>query len=96
MVRARFRVDGADVFLQPLQGGLLAVCGRWTGRDGGERTQQETLADRGGTSWGRWISCRWVSGWEWNRSQPCQGATHIALPWANPWEDAGSTGVWSG
>ena len=25
----------------------MTVCGRWVGRDGGERTQQETLADRG-------------------------------------------------
>ena len=47
MVRAGFRVDGSG-------GGLSAAawrpCGRLqtlAGRDGGERTQQETLPDRG-------------------------------------------------
>ena len=48
------------------------------GRDGGERTQQETLADRGGASlrahWVRW------SGWEWNSSQSSQGATELGFP----------------
>ena len=29
---------------------LMAVCGRWAGQDDGERTQQETLADRDGAS----------------------------------------------
>ena len=29
----------------------MAVWGRWAGRDGGERTQQETLAERAGASW---------------------------------------------
>ena len=43
MVRARFRVEGAGVCFQSPQGGLVAVCGRWAGRDGGERTQQETM-----------------------------------------------------
>ena len=51
MVRARFRVNGAGVCLQPLRGGLVTAWGRWAGRDGGERTQQETLAERAGASW---------------------------------------------
>ena len=50
-MRARFRVNGASVCLQPLRGGLVTVWGRWAGRDGGERTQQETLAERAGASW---------------------------------------------
>ena len=33
-------------FRQP-RGDLVAVCGRWQGEMGGERAQQETLADRG-------------------------------------------------
>ena len=32
--------------LQSLHRAPVAACGRWAGRDGGERTQQETLADR--------------------------------------------------
>ena len=32
---ARFRVDGAGVCLQPQRGELVAVWGRWAGRDGG-------------------------------------------------------------
>ena len=51
MVRARFRVEGAGVRLQPPQGDLVNVWGRWAGRDGGDRTQQETLADRDSASW---------------------------------------------
>ena len=50
MVRARFRVNGAGVCLQPPQGDLATVWGRWARRDGGERTQQEGLADQGGAS----------------------------------------------
>ena len=39
----------------------MTVCGRWVGGDGGERTQQETLADRAGASWrGRWV-VRWIA-----------------------------------
>ena len=50
MVRARFRVNGAGVCLQPPRGDLVTVWGRWAGRDGGERTQQEAFADRTGAS----------------------------------------------
>ena len=51
MVRARFRVNGAGVGLPPPRGDLVTVRGRWAGRDGGERTQQEAFADRTGASW---------------------------------------------
>ena len=61
MVRARFRVEGAGVCLQSPQGDLVTVCGRWSGRDGGERTQQETLADRDGASWRGRSVVRWVA-----------------------------------
>ena len=75
MVRARFRVNGAGVCLQPPRGDLATVWGRWARRDGGERTQQEGLADQGGASLrgvrlaGWRVSCRRApSGWEWNGS----------------------------
>ena len=87
MVRARFRVNGAGVCLQPPRGDLATVWGRWARRDGGERTQQEGLADQGGASLrgvrlaGWRVSCRRApSGWEWNRSQPCQGASELGFP----------------
>ena len=50
MVRARFRVNGAGVCLQLPRGDFVTVCGCWSGRDSGERTQQEALADRTGAS----------------------------------------------
>ena len=50
MVRAQLRVEGAGVCLQSPQGDLVTVWGRWAGRDGGERTQQEAFADRTGAS----------------------------------------------
>ena len=62
----------------------------WVGRDGGERTQQETLADRGGASLrGRWVSCRLAvrPGVEWLAAGPWRDA-HCP-PMANPPEDAG-------
>ena len=87
MVRARFRVNGAGVCLQPPRGDLATVWGRWARRDGGERMQQEGLADQGGASLrgvrlaGWRVSCRRApSGWEWNRSQPCQGASELGFP----------------
>ena len=82
MVRARLRVEGGGVCLQSPQGDLATVWGRWAGRDGGERTQQETLADRAGASLrGRSVGGRAASGREWNRSQPCQGAAELGFPW---------------
>ena len=63
---ARFRVDGAGVCLQPRRGELVAVWGRWAGRDGGERTQQEAFADRTGASWRvswvGWLMGQWRTG----------------------------------
>ena len=73
--------------LQSLHRGPVAACGRWAGRDGGERTQQETLADRAGASWRGRSVVRWVAqaptvppGRKWNRSQPCQGAAELVFP----------------
>ena len=50
MVRARFGVGGPGVCLQLPQGDFVTLCGCWSGRDSGERTQQEALADRTGAS----------------------------------------------
>ena len=59
----------------------MAVCGRWAGQDGGERTQQETLAPGGASLRGRWgTGGRALSGREWNGSQPGQGAAELLLP----------------
>ena len=87
MVRARFLVEGAGVCLQSPLGDLVTVWGRWEERDGGERTQQEALADRAGASWrGRSVvrgvaqAQTLLSGWEWNGSQPCQGAAELDFP----------------
>ena len=59
--------------------------------DGGERTQQETLAERAGASWRGRSVVRWVaqapalpSGRKWNRSQSGQGAAELLLPWPAP------------
>ena len=51
MVRARLVVEGAGVCLQLPRGDIVTLCGCWSGRDSGERTQQEALADRTGASW---------------------------------------------
>ena len=50
MVRARFGVGGPGVCLQLPRGDFVTLCGCWSGRDSGERTQQEALADRTGAS----------------------------------------------
>ena len=51
------------------------------GRDCQGGMQQETLADRAGASWGDVGSVAdRQSGWEWNRSQPCRGATELVFP----------------
>ena len=60
MIRARFRVEGAGVCIQSPRGDLVTVCGRWAGRDDGERTQQETHADRAGASWRGRSVIRWM------------------------------------
>ena len=84
MVRAGLRVEGSG-------GGLSAAawrpCGRLqtlAGRDGGERTQQETLSDRGGASlrggWVVWWMGQAPSGRRWQGSQPSQGATELGFP----------------
>ena len=51
---------------------------RWRGRGRSKRHSRTGVArvcgDVGSVADGS-------SGWEWNRAQPCQGATYIALPW---------------
>ena len=86
MVRARFRVEGAGVCLQSPLGDLATVWGRWAGRDGGERTQQEALASYWRELAGAFgcplggSGTEVPSGWKWNRSQPCQGAAELDFP----------------
>ena len=74
----------------------MTVCGRCAGRDGGERTQQKTLADRAGASWRGRSVVRWVaqaptvpSGWEWQGAQPCQGAAELDFPGPALWQMQG-------
>ena len=50
----------------------MTVCGRWVGQGGGEKTQQETLADPAGASWRGCSVVSWMaqapafpSVWEW-------------------------------
>ena len=69
----------------------MTVCGRWVGRDSGERTQQETLTDRAGASWRGRSVVRWMaqtpalpSGWERQSAQPCQGAAELGFPGPAP------------
>ena len=60
-------------------------CAGWR-----ENMQQGTLADRGGASLrGRWVSCRWPSGREWNGSQPGQGAAELGFPGPALWQMQG-------
>ncbi len=86
MVRARFRVEGDGVCLQSPLGDLATVWGRWAGRDGGERTQQEALASYWRELAGAFgcplsgSGAEVPSGWKWNRSQPCQGAAELGFP----------------
>ena len=61
--------------------------------DGGERTQQETLAERAGASWRGRSVVRWVarapalpSGRKWNRSQSGQGAAELGFPGPALWQ----------
>ena len=68
--------------------------------DGGERTQQETLAEGAGASWRGRSVVRWVaqapallSGWKWNRSQPCQGAAELLFPGPAPGKMQGQSAL---
>ncbi len=92
MIRARIRVDGRLAGgLQALLGAPMAAysgCGERNGGIGhGERGSRTGMARVGGDVQlagrltGRWDSGgRAPSGWEWNGSQPCQGATDLLLP----------------
>ena len=57
------------------------------GEMAGRGRSKRGLADQGGASLrgvrlaGWRVSCRRApSGWEWNRSQPCQGASELGFP----------------
>ena len=88
MVRARIRVDGKlEGDLQALSGAPLAAyrgCGERDGRIGhGKRRSRTGLARVGGdvqlAGW-RVSGGRAPSGWEWNGSQPGQGAAELGFP----------------
>ena len=89
MVRARFRVNGAGVCLQPAAGENLAtVWGRWARRDGGERMQQEGLTDQGGAEFAGSSVGRMAGQLQTGRRQagsgiarsPGQGASELGFP----------------
>ena len=75
MIQVRIRVDGKlDGDLQALLGAPAAAyrgCGE---RDGGERTQQETLADRDGASWRGCSIGRMAGQWQ-------TGAIRLGMEW---------------
>ena len=84
---------GAVVRLHSPQGDLVTVCGRWVGRDSGERTQQETLTDRAGASWRGRSVVRWKaqtpalpSGREWQGAQSGQGTIELGFPRPALWQ----------
>ena len=80
----RSEVGGGSSVVAQGPYGRLRTLGR---ADGGERTQQETLAERAGASWrGRSVvrgvaqAPALLSDRKWNRSQPCQGAADLGFP----------------
>ena len=70
------------------------------GKITGRGTQQGTTRDRGGgdVRLGGWrVSCgRAPSGGEWNRSQPCQGATELGFPRPALWQMQGEAACRAG
>ena len=101
-VQAQLRVEGAGVCLESPRGDLAAVWGRWAGRDGGERTQQEELASYCRELAGAFGSPLGGSGTEvpsgrkWNRSQPCQGAAELGFPGPVLWKMQGKAACRAG
>ena len=97
MVRARFQVNGAGVLSSGRRGETLRPSGdvgqgEMAGRgrsERGSRTRVARVCGEFGWPDGR-VSCRRApSGWEWNRSQPCQGASELGFPKASAGADAG-------
>ena len=80
------RTQGRRVRWRPFGSRVETLCCLRTlaGRDGGERTQQETLSDRGGASlrggWVVWWMGQAPSGRRWQGSQPSEGATELGFP----------------
>ena len=69
------------------------------GRGRGERCSRTGLARVcGDVRLGGWrVSCgRAPSGWEWNRSQPCQGATELGFPRPALWQMQGEAACRAG
>ena len=88
MIWARIRVDGRLAGgLQALLGAPMAACSGCGERDGGighgKRRSRTGMARVGGdvqlTGW-RVRGGRAPSGWEWNGSQPGQGAAELGFP----------------
>ena len=72
---------------------------RWRGEGRGERCSRTGLARVcGDVRLGGWrVSCgRAPSGWEWNRSQPCQGATELGFPRPALWQMQGEAACRAG
>ena len=88
MIRTRIRVDGRLAGgLQALLGAPMAACSGCGEQDGGighgKRRSRTGMARVGGdvqlTGW-RVRGGRAPSGWEWNGSQPGQGAAELGFP----------------
>ena len=75
----------------------MAVCGSWDARDGkriGSRELPRAWLVRVGGDVGS-VAC-WRSGWEWNGSQPGQGATELLLPGPAPGKMQGQSACRAG
>ena len=85
---------GSSVTAQAPNGRLRELgCAGWQ-----ENRQQGTPAELVGASWrGRWVSGRRApSSWEWNGSQPGQGATDLLLPRPALWQMQGEAACRAG
>ena len=86
MVRARFRVEGAGVYRRSPRGDLLPsadvgqdeMAGRGCSKRH-SRTREARVCGDLGCAVGGSVADK-SSGWEWNGSQPGQGATDLLLP----------------
>ena len=75
----------------------MAVCGSWDARDGkriGSRELPRSWLVRVGGDVGSVACCR--SGWEWNGSQPGQGATELGIPRPALWQMQGEAACRAG
>ena len=92
MIRAGIRVDrGLAGGLQALLGAPMAACSGCDDRNGGIGHSKRRSRTRDGASWRfGWPVGESVaeapSGWEWNGTQPGQGATELGFPGPAPEE----------